>query len=46
MRSRNNVAMFDPPTQHHELVRHYTLSEADLAPIRRCRGDHNRPVMR
>ena len=34
--------MFDPPTQHHELVRHYTLSEADLAPIRRCRGDHNR----
>jgi hypothetical protein len=24
------------------LVRHYTLSEADLAAIRRCRGDHNR----
>lgn len=36
------VAMFDPPTQHHELARHYTLSQADLAPIRRCRGDHNR----
>jgi hypothetical protein len=36
------VAMFDPPTDHHELVRHYTLSEADLAAIRRCRGDHNR----
>lgn len=24
------------------MVRHYTLSEADLAAIRRCRGDHNR----
>jgi TnpA family transposase len=36
------VAMFDPPTDHHELVRHYTLSDADLAAIRRCRGDHNR----
>ena len=36
------VAMFDPPTEHHELVRHYTLSDADLAAIRRCRGDHNR----
>ena len=24
------------------LVRHYTLSEADLAAVRRCRGDHNR----
>ena len=36
------MAMFDPPTLHHELVSHYTLSEADLAPIRQCRGDHNR----
>jgi TnpA family transposase len=25
-----------------ELVRYYTLSAADLAVIRRCRGDHNR----
>ena len=24
------------------MVRHYTLSDADLAMIRRCRGDHNR----
>ena len=24
------------------LARHYTLSAADLAAIRRCRGDHNR----
>jgi Domain of unknown function (DUF4158) len=36
------VALFDPPTEQRELVRHYTLSEADLAAIRRCRGDHNR----
>ena len=34
--------LFDPPTEQRELVRHYTLSEADLAMIRRCRGDHNR----
>ena len=36
------VALFDPPTEQRELVRHYTLSDADLATIRRCRGDHNR----
>ena len=24
------------------MVRHYTLSDADLAAIKRCRGDHNR----
>ena len=34
--------LFDPPTEQRELVRHYTLSEADLAAIARCRGDHNR----
>src|SRR5271157_5236425 len=34
--------MFDPPTEHRDLVRHFTLSEADLGAIRRCRGDHNR----
>src|SRR5712675_3601735 len=33
------TALFDPPTDRRELVRHYTL---DLAAIRRCRGDHNR----
>lgn len=36
------MALFDPPTEPRELVRHYTLSDADLAMIRRCRGDHNR----
>ena len=36
------AALFDPPTDQRELVRHYTLSAADLAVIRRCRGDHNR----
>ena len=36
------AALFDPPTDQRELVRHYTLSDADLAAIRRCRGDHNR----
>jgi hypothetical protein len=34
--------LFDPPTEQRELVRHFTLSAADLATIRRCRGDHNR----
>jgi len=34
--------LFNPPTEQRELVRHYTLSDADLAAIRRCRGDHNR----
>jgi hypothetical protein len=29
-------------TEQRELVRHFTLSEADLAANRRCRGDHNR----
>ena len=34
--------VFDPPTEQRELVRHYTLSETDLAAIACCRGDHNR----
>jgi TnpA family transposase len=34
--------LFEPPTEQRELVRHYTLSEADLAASHRCRGDHNR----
>ena len=36
------TALLEPPTDQRELVRHYTLSAADLAAIRRCRGDHNR----
>src|SRR5712672_2287311 len=36
------TALLDPPTDQRELVLHYTLSAADLAAIRRCRGDHNR----
>ena len=36
------AALFDPPTEPRELVRHYTLTETDLAMIRRCRGDHSR----
>ena len=32
------AALFDPTTDPRELVRHYTLSEADIAIIRRCRG--------
>ena len=36
------AALFDPPTDWRELVRHCTLSEADTAMIRRCRGDHSR----
>jgi len=34
--------LYEPPTEQRELVRHFTLSAADLAAIRRCRGDHNR----
>jgi len=33
--------LFDPPTEQRDLVRHFTLSGADLGAIRRCRGDHN-----
>src|SRR5262249_48050186 len=36
------AALFDPPTDRRELVRHCTLSEADIAMIRRRRGDHSR----
>ena len=36
------AALFDPLTDQRELVRHYTLSEADITMIRRRRGDHNR----
>jgi TnpA family transposase len=36
------AALFDPPTDRRELVRNCTLSEADTAMIRRCRGDHSR----
>ena len=36
------AALFDPTTDPRELVRHYTLSETDIAIIRRCRGDHSR----
>lgn len=36
------AALYDPPTEPRELVRHYTLSEPDLTAVRRCRGDHNR----
>ena len=34
--------MFDPPAQQRELVRHFTLIEADLGAALRCRGDSNR----
>src|SRR5271154_6855116 len=36
------ASLFDPPTEPRELVRHYTLTETDLAIVRRCRGDHSR----
>ena len=39
-------ALLDPPPDQRELVRHYTLFAADLAAIRRCRGDHNRLGLR
>ena len=36
------TALLDPPTDQRELGRHYRLFAADLAAIRRCRGDCNR----
>jgi hypothetical protein len=36
------AALFDPPTDQRDLVRHYTLNASDLAMIQRCRGDQNR----
>ena len=36
------AALFDPPAEPRELVRYYTLTETDLAMVRRCRGDHSR----
>ena len=36
------AVLFDPPDDKRELIRHYTLSDADLAMIGRGRGDHNR----
>jgi len=41
-RQQLTAALFEPPTDRRELVRHCTLSEADTAMIRRCRGDHSR----
>jgi hypothetical protein len=34
--------LYDPPTEGRDLVRHFTLSDADLAANRRCRGEPNR----
>lgn len=34
--------LFDPPAEQRELVRHFTLSLADIAAVLRCRGDGNR----
>jgi hypothetical protein len=36
------AALFEPPADPRELVRHYTLTEADLAIVRRCRSDSSR----
>lgn len=36
------AALFEPPTDRPAMIRHYTLSAADLALIRKNRSDHNR----
>lgn len=36
------AALFDPPTGHREMVRHYALSAEDLVLVGRRRGDHSR----
>jgi hypothetical protein len=41
--NRDQIArLFDPPTDQRGLIRHYTLSAADIGMIRRGRGDHHR----
>ena len=40
------AALFDPPTDRRELVRHCTLSEADTAMIRRVSGRPQSPRLR
>ena len=42
MTETQTAALFDPPTEPRELIRHYTLSAGDLAIVHRCRGEHNR----
>lgn len=39
---QSRAALFDPPTDPAEIVRHYTFSPEDLALIRRRRRDANR----
>ena len=36
------ATLFDPLTDQRELLRHYTLTETDIAMIWRCRSDHSR----
>ena len=36
------AALVEPSREQRDLVRHHTLTETDLAMIRRCRGDHSR----
>ena len=36
------AALFEPSTDPREMVRHYTLSSADITMVRNCRGDQNR----
>src|SRR6185312_4790268 len=36
------AALFDPAIEQRDMVRHYTLTDSDLAMIRHCRGDHSR----
>ena len=35
-------ALLSPPTDEREIIRHYTLSDEDLAAAASKRGDHNR----
>ena len=40
--SAESIALLDFPGTEDEMIRHYTLSETDLAVIRQHRGSHNR----
>jgi hypothetical protein len=42
LRATEVTALCDPPTEQRDLVRHFTLSKADLLAIGRSHGEHNR----
>ena len=42
LRATEIAELFDPPTEQRDLVRHFTLSKADLIAVGRSHGEPNR----